>query len=408
MRAEATIYIDTLRPKKNGKCSIKVRITFNRQRKYYPTGEELFPNDFEQIMHGQRRTDEQKETKTKLLASLSKADDIIKELTIFSFDSFEDKFLNYRNTENSVYFAFEEYIRQLEFENRIGTSSNYQSAMNSLSNFRRNLTFVDVTAKFLQSYENWMIQKNKSITTVGFYLRCLRTIYNLQSIDKNLYPFGQGKNKYTIPTAKNIKKALSSDEISKIYNYVAEPKSTKEKAKDYWLFLYLSNGMNVKDFCGIKWKNIDDDMLYYERAKTTRSKKELVPISVSLKLEAITIIKKWGTSSNNKDEYVFPHFEANMSEYRKRAIHQQLTKTINKYIKQIAQETGIDKNVTTYYARHSFATILKNSGTDINLISELLGHSSVQVTKSYLDSFDKELIQKGTDVLRLAFNPPDK
>ena len=83
-----------------------------------------------------------------------------------------------------------------------------------------------------------MLQNNKSLTTVGIYLRSLRTIYNIQNIDKTFYPFGTAKNKYSIPTSRNKKKALTLKDIAKIYNYQAVKNSPKEMAKDYWLFLY--------------------------------------------------------------------------------------------------------------------------------------------------------------------------
>jgi integrase/recombinase XerD len=247
------------------------------------------------------------------------------------------------------------------------------------------------------------LEKGNSISTVGIYLRSLRAIYNLQNIDKSVYPFGTGKNKYTIPTSKNTKKALTVQEIGKIYNYEAEPNSTKEMAKDYWIFLYLCNGMNVKDFCLLKWENINENMLSYKRAKTERSQKESKRISVALKPESLEIIRRWGQPSINKDAYVFPHLNNKMNAVQKRTNYQGLTKTINKYVKQIAKELGINKNVTTYFARHSFATVLKRSGAKIEMISELLGHSSVNVTESYLDSFEKEQIHKETDVLTTGF-----
>ena len=92
-----------------------------------------------------------------------------------------------------------------------------------------------------------------------------------------------------------------------------------------------------------------------------------------------------------------------MSEVKKRATHQQLTKIINKYIKEIAKEVGINKNVTTYYARHSFATVLKRSGANVQMISDLLGHSNINVTERYLSSFENEQIQEKTDSLTLGF-----
>jgi site-specific recombinase XerD len=144
-------------------------------------------------------------------------------------------------------------------------------------------------------------------------------------------------------------------------------------------------------------------MLTYNRAKTRSSRKEAKRISVALKAESLEIIKKWGQPSINKDAYIFPHFNDKMDAVERRKVCQNLTKTINKYMKRIAKEVGIEKNVTTYFARHSFATVLKRSGAKIELISELLGHSNVSVTENYLDSFENDQIQKETDVLTSAF-----
>lgn len=402
-KATASIYIDTPRPKANGLCSVKIKVTYNRKRKYFSTGVDLTPEEFETVFFGKRKTDKQKEIKTKVEYFEKKATDAIKILNVFSFDAFEEIYLDQRNTANSVSFAFDKYIDNLKLENRIGTAISYECAKNSIDKYNSKLTFAEITPIFLKKYENWMLQKGNSISTVGIYLRSLRAVYNQQNIDKSVYPFGTGKKKYTIPTSKNTKKALSLEEIGKIYNYEAEPKSTKDMAKDYWLFLYLCNGMNVKDFCLLKWENIKGKMLSYKRAKTERSQRESKRISVALKPESLAIINKWGQKSIHKDAYIFPHFEINMTAMQQRKVSQNITEIINKYMKQIAKEVGIEKNVTTYFARHSFATVLKRSGAKIEMISELLGHSNVSVTENYLDSFENDQIQKETDVLTSAF-----
>jgi integrase len=402
--AEASIYLDNNRPKKNGKCSIKIRITFNRKRKYFATGIDLTPDDFEITLHGRRKTIEQKEKFIKLNYFLTKATKVIENLPVFTFSGFEEIFLEQRNTHNSVSFAFEKYNKELKSENRLGTAISYECAINSLEKFQNNLTFAEISPSFLKKYENSMLESGRSVSTIGIYLRSLRAIYNQQNIDRSIYPFGESKDKYSIPTSKNTKKALKVEEISKIYNYKAELNSTKEMAKDYWLFLYLCNGMNVKDFCLLKWGDIDEEMLNYKRSKTERSKKESKLISVALKPETWDIIKRWGQPSLSKDAYIFPHLNIEMDAEKRMATYKQLTKTINKYLKRIAKELEINKNITTYYARHSFATVLKRSGAKVELISELLGHSSVDVTESYLDSFEKEHIQKETNVLTQGFN----
>ena len=400
--ANTEIYLDKGRPKKCGKSSVKIKVTYNRKRKYFSTGIDMLPDDFDKVFYAKRKTQEQKEIKSKIEYFEKKAVEVINILKVFSFDAFENQFLDNRNSAHSVKTAFDEYIKNLKFEDRIGTAVSYECARNSIEDFKKNLTFAEVTPKLLTKYEKWMTGKGNSITTVGIYLRSLRAVYNLQSIDKSVYPFGVGKSKYTIPSSKNIKKALTVREIGMIYNYEAERNSTKEMAKDYWLFLYLCNGMNVKDFCLLKWENITENILSYKRAKTTRSQKESKKISVALKPESIEIMKKWGQPSLNKKAYIFPHIDSKMDAEKKMATYKNLVKLINKYLKQIAIEVGINK-VTTYYARHSFATVLKRSGAKYEMISELLGHSSVSVTESYLDSFENEHIQKETDILTLAF-----
>jgi integrase len=246
-----------------------------------------------------------------------------------------------------------------------------------------------------------MLDHGHSPTTVGIYLRSLRSVFNQQDIDRKLYPFGRGK--YEIPTGRNIKKALTLEEISRIYNYKADPGSVEEMARDYWMFLYLCNGMNVKDFCSLKWENINGDILTYQREKTKRTVRESKKITVSLKPETWDIINRWGIRSVIPHSYIFPHYEIGMTATRKQEISQQLIKTINKYMKRIARNVGINKNVTTYVARHSFATVLKRSGTDIAMISDLLGHSNLGVTENYLDGFEDDQIKRQTDALT-SFN----
>lgn len=397
--AEADIYLDKTRPKKSGKCSVKIKITHNRKRKYFSTGIDLTIKEFEHILFGKRKTNEQKDIEEKLDYFKKKARDVIKKIPVFTFSAFEEHFLDQRNTFNSVEFAFEKYIEELKAENKLGTASSYESAIKSISTFKKNLTFAEVTPSFLKKYENWMLNKKKSKSTIGIYLRPLRAIFNLQNIDKSLYPFGEGQNKYSIPTSKNIKKALTNEELLKLYQFKTKPNSTEEMAKDYWFFLYLCNGMNIKDFCLLKWTNIEGAVISYQRAKTSKTSKESKQILVSLKDEAKAIIDKWGQKSLSKDNYIFPHLKNEMSEEVKMKTYKQLTKTVNKYIKRIAKEIGINKTVTTYYARHTFATTLKRNGNNTEFISELLGHSSIEVTNRYLDSFETEQIHKQTDVL---------
>lgn len=398
-KALVTPFIDIHHPKTDDARTVSIRVTYNRVRKYYATKERLKPSEFKKIMTAKRRSEAENETFNEIISYQNKANEVIKDLPIFTFGKFEEMYFENRNATDSVYFAFDKYIKELKCENRIGTAVSYECAKGSIQGFSKDLKFADITPAFLKKYENWMLTKDKSITTVGIYLRSLRTIFNKASIDKSLYPFGDGSKKYSIPTGMNIKKALTLAEIGKIFNYEAPPKTMAEMAKDYWIFIYLCNGLNVKDLCLLKHKDIQGDILRYERAKTKRSKKKGEKITVSLKPQAKEVITKWGQVSINPETYVFPHLQKGITAERERKIVQQVTKNINKYMKQIAKSLELKKDVTTYFARHSFATVLRNSGASTEFISEALGHSSMKTTQSYLAGFEKETIHKTTDAL---------
>jgi integrase len=350
-------------------------------------------------MKAQRRKQDELKQYSKIMAFFTKALDIIEALPVFTFAQFEDLYLSNTEAADTIKGGFERHIQELKDQKRIGSAVSYETAINSIEGFKAGLRYADITVNFLNKYEAAMLKEGKSKATIGIYLRSLRTIMNRADIDRKLYPFGNKKNKYAIPTGQNIKKALTKDEISRIYFYNAEAGTTKAMAKDYWIFIYLCNGLNVKDLCLLKWKNIDGDWLRYERAKTSRTKKDGKLISVSLKPEAKAIISRWGLPSLSPDSYLFPHLSKGMTPEREREIYQQLTKTINKYMKLIAKELKINKEVTTYFARHSFATVLKNSGASTEFISEALGHSGTKTTQNYLAGFEQEAIHKATEAL---------
>lgn len=168
-----------------------------------------------------------------------------------------------------MYGAFADYIKELEEEGRVTTAMSYGNALSSLKKFRAQLSFPEVTADWLNQYEKWMLQQGNSLTTLGFYLRSLRTIIN-EAKESGLilpeqYPFG--KRRYTIPRGKNNKKALTLPQIEQLYNYEVGEGKMENMAKDLWFFSYLCNGMNIKDICRLKEKNISNNKLTFTGLK---------------------------------------------------------------------------------------------------------------------------------------------
>lgn len=389
---KTAIVLDTRKVKKDNTFPVKLRITFERKQKYYPTPFSFSIKDFERLMFGKKFSEKEKVSKRALTEIENKALDIIKSLSLFSWESFEKHLFTNKGAKYSIHFAFSEYANELRKNGRIGTAVSYECAQNSLKKFAPGAKFADITPGFLNKYEKWMLANGNSITTVGIYLRSLRTLFNNAIAEgffvKEYYPFG--KKRYEIPTANNIKKALSLKDIGAIFRYQAEPGSMIDRAKDYWIFMYLCNGINVKDMSLLKYCNLKDEVIEFVRAKTARTKRKVEPIRVILTDELKKIIAKWGNKKIDDNTFIFPILENGLTPERERQLIQQTTHLINDYMKVIAKILGIDKDVTTYSARHSFATVLQRSGASISFISEALGHSSTKTTQSYLAGFEDE------------------
>ncbi len=388
-------FFDTVRKRKDETCTVRIRIIYNRFPKYYSTKINLSEKDYIQLVTGKPRN-ELKEKKLIIFRMLKKANDIITEMESFQFEKFEKKFLNKTGAGNDVYFAFKEQIKQLQDNGKPGTASTYQTAMNSFKSFhkRSTLKFDDVTVSWLKNYENKMNLEDKSPTTISMNTRCLRKLYNIaisnNDVKKDKYPFGNNdKGFYQPPYHRNIKKALSKEALRKIFEYKPETNSTEHFNRDIWLFSYLCNGMNMADIFRLKYSHLIGDTIVFARHKTNHKRKSK-SVMVILTDHSRAIIDKWGSKPVSSDNYIFSILSDGLTPTEERAKIKQGTKQCNKYMKRIAAKIGIDENISTYYARHSFASILKLSGEEISFISESLGHSSIAVTENYLSSFDIE------------------
>lgn len=402
MHTHTKLILDTRRPKKDHQFPIKLRVTFQRKQRYFYSGFDLSEEDFQKVMNGSVRSDLRK-IKLKIQDFENQVQSKIDSIKVFSFRELARQIDGEPETDSEldVYALFDSTINTLFNEGRIGTALAYRDAKNSMKTFRKNLSFPDITPELLKSYEAYMVNNNKSLTTIGIYLRHLRAIIN-QAIEKEIfeqknYPFG--KRRYQIKAPRNIKKALTIDQIKQIMEFEVEPGSTQQLSKDMWLLSYFCNGMNIKDILNLRHTNILTDTLHYDRAKTSKTVQNPKPIIVSLLPQSQEIIERWAQKGKGKDDFLFPVFNKTMSEERKLAVKHQFVKTINQHMKKIGEAIGFDKPLTTYAARHSFATVLKRSGASIELISESLGHQSLQTTEAYLDSFEDTTRRKFTEML---------
>lgn len=391
------------REKANGTYPVKLRVTYDRKNYKYGTVVSLSKDDFDKAT-GKNTRAEHKKNKLKLEAIEARAVSIISELPEFTFKAFGDKWYNMtpatQGDPKDVFFAFELVIKDMERQNRIGNADAYKFAKKSLKHFTQTETlhFDKITVSFLKDYEAAMTsgtkdKKGNSLTTVGYYMRCLRAVYNTAIatgvVRPDLYPFGTMKNgKYAIPSPRNIKKALPLQEIKKIFDYT--PVSDAESMyRDLWIFSYLCNGANMKDVCLLKYSDISRDTITFRRAKTSNTNRDTKPITAAYTDKLRGIVERWGNTPE-PTAFVFPFLQHSDSQRDIKNKGNQVIKMVNKYINRIAKVVEIPGHITTYTARHSYATTLKNAGVNVSFISESMGHSDIKTTESYLGSIEDD------------------
>jgi integrase len=365
-------------------------VVYKRTQRYYNTGKELNTEEWEALP----------DTKSKRLIavrsdiknSFDKVEDAVHSLVEEGNFSFE--VLNMRlgkGLTDSLNTAFKTKIETLVEEGAVGNSITYQCAYRYLEKYAgSNILFESITVDWLRKYEKEMLKEGKSYTTISMYIRSIRTIFNevksVGMIKEAQYPFGKGK--YEIPIGNGRKMALTLQQIKQIISFTDGTEAT-EHYRDLWFFSYLCNGINVNDLLKLKFSNIDNDEIHFYRSKTLHTSKEKKEIDALLTPEMKQIIEQWGNPDKSPDNYIFPFLVGYNTPMEQKKRIQDVTHRINKHLKIIGDKLEI-ASISTYTARHSYASVLKRSGANIAYISESLGHSNLKTTENYLASFEKE------------------
>lgn len=288
---------------------------------------------------------------------------------------------------------YQELIEQYKANEKCGNRLIYKSSYNSINVFTNGnleIPFSAIDVAWLNKYEKWLRSKGNKETTMSLMFRTLRSAYN-KAIEskcarKSDYPFNDYRiSKFDVSTEK---RAIAKADVLKFSTDVHSigKQQYVQLSKDIFIFSYLCGGINFTDIANLTKDNIiEGKRLHYIRQKTGKL------IKLGLSEEALKIIKRYAAESKG---YLFPILNAQLHKtplQKQNRIHKMLGK-VNKNLKLLAAQLGVEANLTTYVARHSFASVLKKSGVNIALISEALGHSDLTTTQIYLDSFDNEQI----------------
>lgn len=392
-----TTVLDKRRIAANGEWPVRIRVTRARVRKYYPTGITCSEDIWNRLSNAKSKAliDIKDQIKNSYNIIKSHVFDL-QSKDNFTFDNLKRSLLHYSG--EFINTLLEQRVAELKKNGQIGTMETYE---NTLANIKKyggnNIPIENITVEWLKAYEEFLLN-GRSMATVSINMRNIRAIMNIAKksglIKEEQYPFG--KEKYEIKAVEGRKKALTLEQIKKIAHFSCADYNLL-MYKDIWMFIYFCNGINIADLLCLKFSNIIDGEICFIRKKTERTTKTVKEIRATLTNRMKEIIKRWGNEPK-PGNYIFPLIKQTdnpeLFSKRKKAF----IKIFNKNVRLIGAAVGIF-DITSYTARHSYATVLKRKGANIAFISESLGHTSLNTTQSYLDSFEKEEREKNAKLL---------
>jgi len=386
-----------------------VQLAVNLSGLQFKVSLKLYANkaDYDKACNSKGGSEEVKDLRKQITEYATKAELILDRLPHPTRETFQRLFRSetdlFASQKTDITFLFEEYIGQVKVEDRIKTAQSLTCSLKSFKKYKIRICFEDINEAWLNGYKAFMLKQGNSATTVQMYLRNLRTIFNEAIkqgyISEKHYPF----KSYTIGTSAKSKSVLYATDLKKLWDYQATT-LRERRAKDYFFFLYLCNGMNFKDAVYLKFKDIKGDTLSFVREKTKNTNTVAdKQITVYLHDEIKSIMNTWGNKLGKPDDYIFPILNGRVSAEDKEVRRSRIQRQINDNLKVIGEKLGIEEKVILNIARHSFATHLKISGTPTSFIGDAMGHASSKTTEHYLKSIPTDKARQISNTL-LNFN----
>lgn len=382
---------------------IKVRVVFNRKNRVYVTRatELLTQEEFEQ-----NRLKKAREARTIAEEDLVIAKSICEELgRSFTFAKFKVMY-DERVNGKMFHIASEMTLDQLlelystKKQCKPNTIESYRTAINWIKQYNSKLTVPDLTNEVVLAVNDYIKKQyrskyNKDISpnTMGMYMRGLKALFNF-AIEQGIITEIPLKG-IKITHAERRKTALKAEDWDNFKKYV--PKSdTTQFAYDFIILSFAMCGANLADILALQNGSISDGNIYFTRTKTERVNTN---VCIPLTHQAKTILKKYGAINPKKpDAYILPYYVKDMTEQQKAHKRSDVLKKINKGLKAICTEIGIEP-FTTYNIRHTFAAFALDNDISIEHLKLLLGHTSITTTQTYLKSVTTNLMERTSDYI---------
>ena len=279
-------------------------------------------------------------------------------------------------------------VARKEASKRFGTAKTYRDALSSFSGFRNgeDISLDELDKDIICRYEAWMKDKGLKLNTSSCYLRTLKTLY-LKAVDMGLTDEKDIFGNVFTGFATTTKRAVTIENIRKIRKLRLKDGSALAFARDMFMLSFYLQGMSFVDMAYLKKTDLQNGMLTYRRRKTGQE------LSIKWEKCMAEIIAKY---PENKTGFLLPIIKEQGDERRQydNALH-----LVNYRLKELSTMLKLQRPLTMYVARHSWASAAKAKNVPLSVISEGMGHDSETTTQIYLASLETSVVDKANKMI---------
>lgn len=405
MNTNLIISLDKRRQKKDGTYPLIFRLTHKRRTTSISLGYSIPLSDWDGKKKEIKRN-------SKVSSSIARINNLIQkkkaeamgvitqleeqeQLQVLDVKQLRDRLFGYQSSEGTFLTYSQKLVDELLAAKKMGNARVYKNVRSTFKTYLkgRDITFEEITYRWLKKYEAYFYAQGNSANGLGFNLRTLRAIYNRAIkegiVDEKYYPFKQ----YKIKAEPTAKRAISKADLKKILELDLPKENRCFHARNFFLASYMMFGMSFIDMAFLQKKDIVGDRIRYNRKKTGKP----YDIKVSKALEEILETYLDGKKQN---DFIFPILNARQLANQYQELDQ-ARKNYNDALKELARLCGIEEHLTSYVARHSFATQALLSEVPLKAISQMLGHHDLNTTEIYLKSLPTEVMDDYADRLSI-------
>ena len=317
----------------------------------------------------------------------------------WTLNQFEQEFFHYSNKGNVKEF-FENLIQTYKDTNHIGNANCYSRTLHVLELFDEKLServFPEIDIKYVKSFDVFLQKRECKGNTRKFYFKTLRAVLNKAIQDgeasETTYPFGKGGFSISTLEEETTKRYLPHDSMFKLKTTVMD-NAVLERTRRLFLFSYYCYGISFIDAALLTKKNIirynGGNYIVYKRNKTKEAKK-VKPIQIKITPEIQELMNWFSANTLLVEDYLLPI--VSIAGYKGEQLYNHIRSRFGRNNKNLANLAKVleitDMKLTSYVSRHTMAMTLQDNQVPREVISQILGHSDLATTNTYLDSFNR-------------------